>query len=230
MTTIVSAFVYCPKNTNRSLKDYIKYGIKLLKLPQNKIIFIDEKIFEQFEIYQNKQTLIIKTKIDELYLNKYQLNPNVNTNNPTKDTYDYFTIQCNKTEWIREAINKNHFNTDQYIWLDFGLFHVITKIDLNIINKYCKNIRIASIWDLNKKYNYDIDKDICWYFAGGVFGGDKTTLIKFADQVKKLCIEYVEKKKHLMWEVNIWYIIWKNNKDLFDPYYCDHDNSIVSNY
>lgn len=101
---------------------------------------------------------------------------------------------------------------------------------MNIINKYCKNIRIGSIWDLNKKYNYDIDKDICWYFAGGVFGGDKTTLIKFADQVKKLCIEYVEKKKHLMWEVNIWYIIWKNNKNLFDPYYCNHDNSIVSNY
>ena len=49
MTTIVSAFILCPNNTNRIIEDYIKYGIQLLKLPHNKIIFIDEKVFEFVE-------------------------------------------------------------------------------------------------------------------------------------------------------------------------------------
>lgn len=34
MTTIVSAFILCPNNTNRIIEDYIKYGIQLLKLPR----------------------------------------------------------------------------------------------------------------------------------------------------------------------------------------------------
>ena len=42
--------------------------------------------------------------------NKEQLkNLKVNTCNPIKDTFEYFIIQCNKTEWIREAISLNLF-------------------------------------------------------------------------------------------------------------------------
>jgi len=33
-----------------------------------------------------------------------------------------------------------------------------------------------------------------------------------------------------MWEVNIWYIIYNENKHLFDIYKCNHDNSIIENY
>ena len=78
MTTIVSAFILCPNNTNRIIEDYIKYGIQLLKLPHNKIIFIDEKVFKFVEKYQNKHTILIKTKIEDLYLNKYKLESIVN--------------------------------------------------------------------------------------------------------------------------------------------------------
>ena len=230
MTTIVSGFIFCLNNTNRTIEEYIKYSIQLLKLPHNKIIFIDEKVFEFVEKYQNKHTILIKTKIEDLYLNKYKLEPIVNTDNPSKDTYDYFTIQCNKTEWVREAINRNIFKTEQFIWIDFGIYHILSDINLNNLDKRYQKVRIPNIWDLNIVYNCDINKDICWYFAGGVFGGSKSKLIEFADLVKDKCIEYVEKKQHLMWEVNIWYLIWKENKELFEPYLSDHNQSIIENY
>ena len=143
MTTIVSGFIFCLNNTNRTVEEYIKHGIKLLKLPQNKVIFIDEKIFNLLEKYQNKQTILIKTKIEDLYLNKYKLQPEINTDNPTKDSYDYFSIQCNKTEWIRDAINRNFFNTEQFIWIDFGIYHILS--DIPIINKIYDKVRIANI-------------------------------------------------------------------------------------
>tara|TARA_B100000902_G_scaffold398742_2_gene466665 strand:- start:1905 stop:2597 length:693 start_codon:yes stop_codon:yes gene_type:complete len=230
MTTIVSAFIFCPNNTNRTIENYIKYGIQLLKLPQNKIIFIDEKVFEFVEEYQNKQTIFIKTKLEDLYLNKYKIKLEVNTDNPGKDSYDYFTIQCNKTEWVRQAINKNYFKSTSFIWIDFGIYHILSNINLKNINKIYEKIRIPSIWNLNETYNYDINKDICWYFAGGVFGGSTNKLLQFADLVKDKCIEYIVNKKHLMWEVNIWYLIWKKNNELFDPYYADHNSSMVENY
>ena len=48
--------------------------------------------------------------------------------------------------------------------------------------------------------------------------------------MKKKCIELVEQDKHLMWEVNIWYLIWKDNKDLFLPYNSNHNQTIIDNY
>ena len=76
----------------------------------------------------------------------------------------------------------------------------------------------------------NIYKSIHWYFAGGVFGGDSKSLIKFANLVKEKCIETITLNNTIMWEVNIWWIIYKENTELFSIYKCDHDNSIIDNY
>ena len=91
---------------------------------------------------------------------------------------------CTKTEWITKAIKINFFNTSNFIWVDFGIKHVfncennefIKKIE-RLNNTVYKNIRIGSIWNLDIKYGGDIYKDIMWYFAGGVFGGNKESLL-----------------------------------------------------
>jgi hypothetical protein len=231
MTTIVSAFIYLSNNNNRSLEKYIECGKKLLALDQNKIVFIDEQVFEEFEKCKNDKTILIKVKLEDLYLYKYNdklKNTKVNTINKGKDTLEYFFVICNKTEWMREAINLNIFETNQFIWIDFGIYHVIKKFPLNF-EKYEK-VRIASIWNLDLNSGGTILKNIAWYFAGGVFGGNRESLIQFADLMKEKCNELIENLNHLMWEVNVWYLIWQNNKDLFLPYNCDHNQSIIDNY
>ena len=37
-------------------------------------------------------------------------------------------------------------------------------------------------------------------------------------------------KNTIMWEVNVWYLIYNENKLLFDIYDCDHTDSIIDNY
>ena len=92
-------------------------------------------------------------------------------------------------------------------------------------------MRIGGIWDVKYIYPIDIYKDIAWYFAGGVFGGNKQTLLQFADLMMTKCIQIIEERNAIMWEVNIWYLIYLEcNIPLFNIYNCDHNSSIIDNY
>jgi hypothetical protein len=75
---------------------------------------------------------------------------------------------CTKTEWIREAILLNKFNTDHFIWIDFGIRQVFGSDEelikkLNSLNKTYPSVRIGRILNLNYIYNIDIYKDVAWY-------------------------------------------------------------------
>ena len=238
MTTIVSSFI---GNINkRPQVDYVENGIFLLKTNVPKIIFVDNEMYENIKGYQNDITkLILINKYDSYlydYIDKLH-NFNINSTNNSKDTLEYMFTICYKTEYIKKAIELNYFNTDNFIWIDFGIKHVfncdntqfMNKIE-NISNKSYNRVRIASIWNLNLKYTNDEYTNVLWFFAGGVFGGNKDFLIDFANKTKNMCIKIMEEKNTIMWEVNIWYLIFKENPEIFDYYYCDHNDSIIDNY
>lgn len=241
MTTIVSAFI---SNVNtrkdRTIEKYIEYGKVLLQTKIQKIIFIDEIIFNELKNYSNELTYLIPIKKESMYLYKYKkliTNYNLNSTLPEKDSFEYMLTMCSKTEWITKAIELNYFNSRNFIWIDFGIKHIfncddnefIKKIE-NINNKIYKKIRIGSIWNPNIQYYGDIYKDIQWYFAGGVFGGDIKSLLLFSEKTKEMCIKIIQEKNTIMWEVNIWYLIYKEIPELFDCYNCDHNSSLVDNY
>jgi hypothetical protein len=244
MNTIVSAFV---SNVNdrydNALNRYYNFGKFLLKSNIPKIIFVDEIMFELIgEEYDKMKTLIVKIdkKTSYLYdyahyLTKFQLN----STDYTKDTVEFMFTMCNKTEWMRQAINLNHFKTNNFIWIDFGIKHIFQGVctDEEFVEKINRlkykiyyNVRIGGIWNLNFKFNIDIYKDVAWYFAGGVFGGNKNSLLKFAELMKEKCIDIMTSKNTIMWEVNIWYLIYIENKGLFDSYDCNHNASLIDNY
>jgi hypothetical protein len=124
MTTIVSGLISI-KNTNRSIEKYIEFGKKMCQININKVIFIEEYIFNLYfkdELYPT--TTFYITNKENLYLYKYKdelINFNkLYTDNPTKDTTEYMYIQCNKTEWIREAIEKIHIIAHNLFGLILG--------------------------------------------------------------------------------------------------------------
>ena len=102
--------------------------------------------------------------------------------------------------------------------------------------KEFENVRIANIWDpslydmIFNNFKTDPYKDVMWFFAGGVVGGNSSSLIKFADLTKQQCIKVIEERKTIMWEVNIWFQVYSENKELFSLYSCDHNPSIITNY
>jgi hypothetical protein len=243
MSTIVSAFIYEKKDNCKSFDEYYNYSKYLLECDVNKIIFLGEKMYNfiiENSIINKKNTHLICVKKEHFYLfNIIDKITNFNKhNNNNKDTLIYIITICLKTNYVNKAIELDTYNSNQFIWIDFGINHVCN-IPQNTFNKYIyelsnkiydKNIRIAGIWDINKKYNLDILTDVHWYFAGGVFGGSKEYLILFDNLMKNKCLEIINKYNTLTWEVNIWYLIWKENPHIFDIYKCNHNTSIISNY
>ena len=229
---IVSAFI---KISDDKFEKYITNGKKLLSLPIYKVVFIDTGIIHHFKEFNGIYNLIIPESFENIYLYKYREcvnNSNIVSNQPTKDTLDYFIIQCNKTEWVRRAILLKPFD-NQFVWVDFGIHHILKENETfnfdNIVNSEYDKVRIPTIWELDKK-SETIFTEVQWYFCGGLFGGHKHALIKFADLVKEKCIHLVENKKKLIWEVNIWYLVYLENKELFNTYNADHDSSMMSGY
>jgi len=241
MTTIVSCFL---ANSNsrgdRNTNKYIELGKKLLNVNIPKIIFMDDSIIDSIE-YNKEKTILIPINYNDLFLSEYKnniTNFDILTDFSEKDTLDYMLLICNKTEFMKKAIEINTFKTEQFVWVDFGINHIFKSSDdefekkiINLnMNNYSK-IRIGSIIDPNLYLlNKNIYKEVVWYFAGGVFGGNPEFLLKFADLVKKKCLEIILNKATIMWEVNIWYMVFLENKELFDLYFCDHNETLIENY
>lgn len=241
-TTIVAAFVSNVNERYEEILDrYYQFGKVLLQSNTPKIIFVDEGMLNLIgNNYDAKNTVIIKINKSDMYLYNYVehlTNFELNTNNNKKDTFEFIFTMCNKTEWIKQAILLNTFNTDNFMWIDFGIRYIfkcsdeefIEKINELQFKKY-ENIRIGGIWNIDTMYTFNIYRDITWYFAGGVFGGHKDALLQFADVTKEKCIEIMTEKNTIMWETNIWYLIYKEEKIVFDIYHCNHDHSLVDNY
>ena len=243
MTTLVTGFL---TNVNQkvdcNMDNFVNLGILLLKANIPKIVFVDEEMYKIIKTHENEYTRIILIKKTDYELYQYMNNDvltnfSLNTDNPAKDTIEFMFTMCNKTEWIRQAIDLNYFNTEQFVWVDFGIRHVFRCDDEKYINileslndKKYENIRIGTIWDLQLMYNFNICKDITWYFAGGVFGGNKENLLHFANLMKEKSLHIISHEKTIMWEVNIWYLIYLENNNLFQTYHCGHDDTIILNY
>ena len=241
-TTIVSAFISnINKSPDRNVDKYIEDGNLLMEANISKVIFVDEDLYYEFKRRENENTKIIRFTKNQNYLyeyEKYLTNFHLHTENPCKDTIDFMFLMSHKTEFVNQAIQMNFFDTTNYMWVDFGIKHMfqnitnrefITIIE-NLDDRLYDNVRISSIWDVNLIYNIEIYKRVVWYFAGSVFGGNKDKLVQFARLNRDMCIKIMKEQNTIMWEVNIWYLVYKENPDLFNPYMCDHNNSILTTY
>lgn len=174
----------------------------------------------------------------------------LNTGNPTKDTLEYMMVQCQKSEWMAIASQLFHSTRgcgEENVWIDFGVFHMFQgKIDVFQTELYKMRARIhrrllqpglsrggmtfARCWDPNHVYYGDIYKDVNWLFAGSVFGGCSTRIQQFALRVREKCLQVLREKNTLMWEINIWVLIYHEHPELFAFYPSDHSEIIFRGY
>lgn len=171
----------------------------------------------------------------------------LNTGNPAKDTLEYMIVQCQKSEWLAISQQCAIDNSNkEYVWIDFGVFHMFNgKIDKFQIELYkmrnrvnrrvlqsgeSKRVLFARCWDPNHSFFGDIYKDVNWTFAGSVFGGGSAAILQFAKLMRDKCLQILNEKNTLMWEINVWIIIYRENPDLFDLYPSDHSEIIFLRY
>jgi len=172
----------------------------------------------------------------------------VDTQHPHKDTLDYMFVQCHKTEWVAKAIafDKTRLggsSPGMYVWLDFGIRHMFRSdiafevelyrtrdrcLAMSDSNKSPGVVYAAGCWNPHCVYYQDIYRQIHWIFAGSVFAGNADALLEFAERTKEKCLSIVSQKRRLMWEVNVWYLVFLDKRTLFSFYRADHNASILS--
>ena len=203
-----------------------------------------------YSVFEDHITIVFFEKTD-LFLWPYQSMAHrfsLNTGNPGKDTLGYMMVQCQKTEWASIAFSLTAETMEEYVWMDFGIFHMFRgKIDVfqTEIYKMRSRIRkrrnvggkngdgkitIARCVDPYRAFVGDLYKDISWLFAGSVFGGDCVAINRFARLMREKCFQVLREKNTLMWEINIWALIYKEAPDLFLLYPSDHSEIIVRGY
>lgn len=244
--TIVSGFISNANNRDfHKSGEYLRNGKLFLKSTTPKIVFLDEEMFSQIQEtdYNSENTRLVLYNKMQAYYMKYidDITTIPATDNPTKDSKEFLLTMWNKTEYMREAAQLNLFNTDYYVWIDFGIRYVCkNSSDQEFIQKLNNikqpeshlhdKVRIGGIWNLNHIYHCDLIQKITWYFAGGVFGGRKDVLIWFSEEMRKECEDLVMTYHTATWEVNIWYIILHKFPYMFDIYPSSHNETLIDGY
>jgi hypothetical protein len=183
----------------------------------------------------------------DMYLEKYRemaTEFSLNTPHPTKDTLDYMFVQCYKTEWVAMAIalvgSLGSGSNNVYAWLDFGLRHMYPSsiaFDIAVygfrdrmivgLSENNSSICAPSCWDADRTYSQDVYREIFWVFSGSAFCGKPNALLEFARRTKTKCIEILSVRRRLMWEVNVWYLVYRDCPALFSLYYGNHNTGIL---
>jgi hypothetical protein len=222
----------------------------MILTPIHKILFIDANIIiELQQLIPDEYTQylhLIPTTFEDCYL--YEYIPQINNFNVCgsilKDTLKYMIIINNKLDFMKKAIEINVFNSTQFIWVDFGIAHInnglsdieFSQIIVNLKNNVYNKVRIGSIWELTQQLeDYYIGQDniytqVAWVFAGGVFGGDVESLLQFEKVSREKCLQVIKEKGNIMWEVNVWFMIYLKNKELFSRYYGGWDMTLITKY
>jgi Bacterial protein of unknown function (HtrL_YibB) len=241
--TIVTAYI---SNINtlsiNPIEKYIENGRRLLAISAPMVCFIEEDIYVTYFAHcvdQYPLTTFVFTKKSDIYLYDYKddiTEFSLVTDDPNKNTLEYMFVQCNKTEWVRKAIKMNPYNTSQFIWVDFGIHHMIRDEDRlrrgieHMVRQEYDTLRIASGKYKGYSVPYDVYRIITWTFCGSVFGGPKDALVRFADLTKAEVLATIRDKKSLMWEINIWYLIYRREGEFMDFYSTGHDIRILDSY
>jgi len=249
--TLVSAFIAgINQSPDKTVDKYLNYGRQLMKINIPKVLFIDATLIDSLASSVNEYNTLIPYKLTDMYLYQYRdklKNVKVCSSNPPKDTIEYFMVQCHKTEWVKQAIELNKYDSQQYMWIDFGIYQFIDRLTGTPEDKFEKFsqamyqieyqqtpvVRMPGMWNMDSCcpdwYNY-LKIHICWYFAGSLFGGHHTALVQLADLTRQQCLKMINTDSWLVWELNMWYLVYREHPQIFEQYKAKHDLSIFENY
>lgn len=154
--------------------------------------------------------------------------------------------------WLPSSCSTNNI---QYIWNDFGIYHMFEKhhaedkdalfresylqletrcsrrfVDACSSGYPFQSVYFAGCWEPQLAIPIDVYTTICWVFAGSVFGGFRDGIIELADKMKRKCIWLMCEKGVLVWEINVWYMLYQDTPRLFEFYRCDHTPAIIHKY
>lgn len=161
--------------------------------------------------------------------------------NELKDTSDFIISGHIKHELLLDAIDKNPWNSNYFIWMDSTIFEIVkkkeeTKEYFHWLSKLTLSesfISFPGCWSkLEKDKESDVLNTVHWRFCGGFLIGDKTSVNNFCNLYKKHFPDFLKKHGKLVWDFNFWswmetFILTDENKECdFGWYKADHNDNI----
>lgn len=251
LPTIVTMFYNVREKEGNKTNSHLNRGVKkycelaenfILTLPYNLIIFTDnEEVFEFIEnkriSYKNK-TCIYKKPFEDTYyykhldqLSELQKKFTIINGNVSQETPMYIILNNNKFDFMESAIQLNPFESDHFIWMDFGINHVAQNTEKihewicnvpNKIKQLCINPYIETV-DNKQMFQY-----IHHHTAGGLFTGSKENILKYCELFKQKT-EQIYAEDWYQIDEAVMTMVQRENPDLFDFFYGDYQG-IISNY
>ena len=229
---------------NHNLDKYLNLANKfILTLPYPLVIFTDlddnttELINNQRAGFKEK-TYICKKPFEETYFYKdkdilpeLQNKFTILNGNTQHETPFYIILNNNKFDFIESAINLNPFNSNHFIWMDYGINHVAQNREIihEWINKIPDKIKQLCInpyvEDTPQKEHFKL---IYHNMAGGLFSGSKENLLNYSSLFKKKTDEIYKNGWYQIDEA-VMTMVNRENPDLFDLFYGDYQG-IISNF
>lgn len=208
-----------------SFDKYLEWIEQLLNLPLNFYFITTEEIRSKLR-FKSAEKIHFKIVPDVPGMEKIPLAKaawsKYNTNNPLKDTAEFAILMHAKFPSLLMAINDNPFNTKYFAWIDAGILKVATHPERLMEMKPSDRIKCMMI-------NYISDNEVkdpkfinvCGYkIAGGFFSGNKTNMKYLSREIIKLGDTHLSEGRYGLEQEYI-AIIYKQNPDIFDPYYGD---------
>jgi hypothetical protein len=244
--TVVSMYYQLKGKERRSPSKYLEYArLFLLQLPCPLIIYTDDDSIIKYCIENRKEgynLLCINYKFNDTKYYKYidvitslQKSYVLHNGNKEHETPEYIVLNCNKFFFIEESIKLNPFNTEYFMWIDFGINHVADINNIYELEARPKSEKIIQLCinpllckEIEEAGGYKkLFRNIYHHLAGGCFSGNKGIMLDYCKKYNETLDEIIE---HQFWQIDeaLMTIISTKYPDMFDFYYGDY-KSIINN-
>lgn len=212
---VVTGFV--PVHNPRPLEEYYKLGEKLCMQP------VVKKVYKDFPL-------------ENCWMSRFLMEVGrplkcAVGDNPSKNTFDYHTIQHQKTDWMLRAALADP-KPDVFVWIDYGIHHV-PGVTVAVINKMLKRaeaepeISIPGCWQKSAAINDDYP---CWRFCGGVIVCAREYIYALDKAMKVIAMNRALQTGKITWEVNTLAHAELTSNLPIRWYEADHNSSMFTNY
>ena len=235
------------KGDGRKWEEYINWFANTLRIPSPMVVYVDpssKKFVEEFRA--DRPTKIITHEIDEIpYFYLYQKVNKILNSKKYKDKIDdperlecrnplYPLVIFSKFQWVKRAIEEDHFNTDVFLWMDAGLSRLFYETDLD--KPYPSPQGLAAInanpdkaiIQTSMSYYPDLvyadscGEDYLWdnrsWVMAGLWGGYKEPMLKFAELIHDVFENKMVGNNLVNNEQIAMAYVYKNNPELFLPF------------
>ena len=180
----------------RKFSEYLSWFKETLKIPTSMVVYVDPSLVDFVsESRKGLPTKIISQKLEEVpyYFLKNNIENIINSSEYKERISDPKRLECtnslysiiifSKFQWVKRAIEEDHFNSDVFLWLDAGLSRLFYEVPLtnlypsvNALGAFKSNKDTAIIQTSMSYYPDLVYADSCGETTVPVMGYDSSNL------------------------------------------------------